>query len=174
MTTQQLVELITPIAGLFFLFLLFLAALLPWMYPRPEVSASGLRLGDAGIFLVLCLLLGAAGGLTYALKTTLPVVAMVAAGFGVFSFFFMLGAMLEYSGHTGAGIWIGLIATLGVGGAFTTLSLHRPLAVPEPSQTPVGMKRHAALFLSLAVGGGLGFLYLLLAILAKKPYLTGL
>jgi hypothetical protein len=135
------------------------------------ISISGVRMGDAGLLAVFCLLVGGAAGLTYLFKNVLPHVAALAAGFGVFSFFYMLGILLEYPGMIrGAGIWIGLIAALGVGGAFITLALFRPAessAATTVKLSPL-LKRHAALFLSLAGGGGVGFLFLLLSIIAKK------
>jgi hypothetical protein len=133
-------------------------------------SISGVRVHDAAIFVVLCIILGAACGLTYLLKPILTRVVAIAGGFGTFSFFVMLGAMMEYGGAAGAGVWVGLFAALGVGGAFITLSLYHPVETKTADAVKLSplLKRHAALFLALAVGGGLGFIYLVLAVLARK------
>jgi hypothetical protein len=164
MTPEQLVNMIALPAGLFCLFLMFLSVFLPWLSVG-LVSISGVHMHDAGIFLVLTLLVGAAGGLTYLLKDMLPQVAAGAAGFGAFGFFFMLGAVL--SGRTGAGVWVGLLGAMGTAGAFITLSLYRPVAAPAVETLKLSplMKRHGALFLALAIAGAAGIVYLLLAVL---------
>src|SRR5262249_13325128 len=102
MSSHELVPMVCMPAGLFCLFLLIVAAFLPWV--GRERSISGIGVGDAGIFTVLCLLVASLAGLTYRFKTLLPTSAAVAAGFGVFCFFFMLGAVLEYGSFAKAGV----------------------------------------------------------------------
>src|SRR5207253_7449 len=68
MSPQELVNLICMPAGLFFVFLLLLTAFMPWARHVLGMTLSGLALGDAGVFLVLCLLVGALGGLSYRFK----------------------------------------------------------------------------------------------------------
>jgi hypothetical protein len=112
--------------------------------------------------------------LTYLLKPILTRVIAVAAGFGTFSFFVMLGAMLEYSGFTGAGVWVGLFAAMGVAGVFITLSLYHPVESKTADAIKLSplLKRHAALFLSIAIGGGFGFIYLVLSLVTRSAMMA--
>jgi hypothetical protein len=65
---------------------------------------------------------------------------------------------------------VGLLAALGVAGAFVTLSLYHPVVSPavERVKLPPLLKRHAALFLALALGAGLGFFYLVFSIMSRR------
>ncbi len=172
MSVPELVQLICLPVGLFFLFLLIVAAFLSWGPKRivgsSGVLGSGVRIMDAGVLLALCVLVGVAAGLTYLWKDLLPRIAVGAAGFGVFTVFFMLGAVVEYGSNARAGVWIGLVAAFGVAGAFATLAFFRPLELTLPDSQRVApfLKRNGALLIAVGAGAGLGFLYLLLAILS--------
>src|SRR5262245_17659344 len=94
MSPQELVQLICVPAGLFFLVLLLIACLVPWVFTHAPWDSSlnmrnlnGIGFGEAGIFFILCLLTAAVVGLTYLFRQALPLAATVAAGFGTFAFF---------------------------------------------------------------------------------------
>jgi hypothetical protein len=182
MSREQLVQMICVPAGLFFLLLLVICAFLPWGPPKfarafvrlAEVAGSremptysGIHLGDAGIVMVLCLLLLAAGGLTYLFKWLVPTLAAVAAGFGLFAIFFMLGAITDYGSMARAGVWLGLVAAIGTAGAFVPLAIFRPVESPtlHSLNFPL-MKPHGGLVIAAVCGLGLGFLYMILAALS--------
>ncbi len=162
MSTQELVNLICLPAGLFCLFLLVIACMLPWRVGT--ASGSGVGIGDAGIFLIFCLLLGGLCGLTYRFKTLLPFAATVAAGFGIFAFFFMLGGVMQHIHVASVGLWIGLIMSMGTAGAFITLALFRPLEAPALQSLPLPfMNPHGGMITAVTAGVMLGFLYMILA-----------
>jgi hypothetical protein len=166
-STAELVQMICLPAGLFFLFMLIICSFLPWA-GSPLVSFSGVRLGDAGIFLVLCLLVGAAAGLTYLFKWLLPSVAAVAAGFGILAFFIMLGGLIAYGGEARVGVWLGLFMAIGAAGAFITLAVFRPVESPALQELKLPlMKPHGGLILAAAAGVVIGFFYLILTAISK-------
>jgi hypothetical protein len=164
-------------AGRFCLFMLIICSFLPWAgTPTLEapgvrvesVSFSGVRLGDAGIFLVLCLLVGAAAGLTYLFKWLLPSVAAAAAGFGILAFFILLGGLIEYGGSARVGVWLGLFMAIGAAGAFITLAVFRPVEAPALQELKLPlMKPHGGLILAAAAGVVIGFFYLILTAISK-------
>jgi hypothetical protein len=167
MSTQELVQLICVPAGLFFLFLLFIACFLPWF------GHSGVGRGDTGIFLILTLMVGTVLGLTYLFRAWLPAIAAAGAGFAAFAFFFVLGGIIQYGGR-GAGLWVGLVAALGVAGALITLAIFRPVESPtlHSLNLPL-MKPHGGLVVAVVVGVGLGFLYLILTAVSGGPPVIG-
>jgi hypothetical protein len=179
MSPQELVQLICVPAGLFFLFLLIICTFLPWGPPKfirgivffaeaarsaQVPNFSGIHLFDAGFFMVLCLLLGAVGSLTYLFKWLLPTVAAVGAGFGIFAVFFLLGAITDYGGTARVGIWLGLVAAIGTAGSFVTLAIFRPVESPtlQSLNLPL-MKPYGGLVIAGVFGAGCGVLYLILA-----------
>jgi hypothetical protein len=169
MTPQQLVQLICVPAGLFFLFLLALACFLPW------VVWSGVGQGEAGVLLILCLLMAAVVGLSYLFKGWLPFSAALGAGFTVFALFYTLSAIIKFSASIpsgagvgiGAGVWVGLAAAIFGSGAFVTLTLFRPIESPalHSLNLPL-MKPHGGLVLAAGSAVVLGVIYLILTILA--------
>jgi hypothetical protein len=169
MDPAKLVEMICVPAGLFFLALVLLACFLPWV-DSGLVSLNGFALGDAGIFFVLSLMVAALTGLTYLLRQLLPPVAVLGAGFGSFAFFFTIAEVIKlgkYGAGAKAGVWLALVAAIGIAGAFITLALFRPLETPmTQSLTSPVLKRHGGLFLAIASGVGLGFVYLVLTALS--------
>jgi len=177
MSPQELVQLICVPAGLFFLALLLIACLVPSAVGG-AVSGStvvvrnmnGIALGEAGIFFILCLLTAVMVGLTYLFRQAVPLAATVAAGFGIFAFWFFLTEMIWITrlfSSAKAGIWIGLFAAIFAAGALTTLAVFRPMESPalQSLSAPL-LRRHGGLFLALASGAGLGFIYLILTVLA--------
>src|SRR5262249_53912758 len=137
MSPQELVQLIFVPAGLFFLVLLLIVCLVPWVFTHAPWDSSlnmrnlnGFGFGEAGIFFILCLLTAAVVGLTYLFRQALPLAATVAAGFGTFAFFFFLAEVVRFGSYAKAGIWIGLVAAMGAAGAFITLAVFRPMESP--------------------------------------------
>jgi hypothetical protein len=177
MDPAKLVEMICVPAGLFFLALTLLACFLPWTYTfdpfRPLQgglhSLNGFYLREAGFFFALCLIVTALSGITYLFRQLLPLAAVVGAGFGCFAFLFFIASVITAGRYGGvhAGVWLGLVSAVFIAGAFITLALFHPLESPltQSLSAPL-LKRHGALFLAIASGVVLGFLYLVLAALA--------
>ena len=87
------------------------------------------------------------------------------AGFGVFSLFFMLGEAM--SGASQIGVWLGLVMALGTAGAFIPLALFRPMEIPALQSLNLPLtKPHGALVIALTAGISLGFVYMILAVIA--------
>jgi len=174
MSPQELVQLICVPAGLFFLVLLLIACLVPWVFTHAPWDSSlnmrnlnGIGFGEAGIFFILCLLTAAVVGLTYLFRQALPLAATVAAGFGTFAFFFFLAEVVRFGSYAKAGIWIGLVAAMGAAGAFITLAVFRPMESPAlQSQSMPLLRRHGATALAIACGIGLGLFFLVLTALS--------
>jgi hypothetical protein len=174
MSTQELVQMICVPAGLFSLFLLLIACLVPWVFTHAPWDSSislrnlnGIGFGEAGIFFILCLITAAVVGLTYLFRQALPLAVTIAAGFGTFAFFFFLAEVVRFGSHAKVGIWLGLVAAVGAAGAFITLAVFRPMEIPAlQSQSLPLLRRHGGTALVVACGIGLGLFYLVLTALS--------
>jgi hypothetical protein len=165
---DQITSITLPI-GLFFLFLLALSTLLPWV-SGPIRSFSGLNLSGGALLLLLCMMVGATAGATLYFKENVRRSAVVGAGFGTFAFFVMIGELSRASrmGGSSVGLWLGLVAALGIIAPFIVLGVQRPLDWPHLKKLnlPPIMQRFGALAASLVGALLLGFLYLVLALAA--------
>jgi hypothetical protein len=151
--------------GTFFLFLLFISTFLRW---HPGVS--GTFFGDGRLILLFSLLLGAAVGLNFLTRRFFSLSMVAAGAFGTFVFM----AMLAHIGrHAEAGIWLGLIAAMGIMGAciWTAVRFPLPLEVPGAATQPAFLRTYGALLGSQTVALVLGLIYLIVvaASLAVSP-----
>jgi hypothetical protein len=167
---DQIASITLPV-GLFFLLLEILATLLPWRTIPLDGSISGLGGGDAILLLLVCLLVGALVGSTFFFKENLRVGALAGAAFGTFVFFVVIAEISHASrlgGGPGAGLWIGLLAAIGVLAPFATLAVLRPLQwqyLKELNLPPV-LQQYGAVAFSQAAALAFGILYLLITALA--------
>jgi hypothetical protein len=170
---DQITSITLPI-GLFFLFLLALSTLLPWVR-LPWISGemrsfSGLNLARGTLLLLLCLMVGTLAAATIYFKENARRSAVVGAGFGTFAFFVMIGELSRASrtGGSSVGLWLGLVAALGIIAPFIVLGVQRPLdwAHLKTLNLPPIIQRFGALAASLVGALLLGFLYLVLALAA--------
>jgi phage FluMu protein Com len=159
---DQLASITMP-SGLFCLLLAALSTLLPWSHQGP-ISFSGVGRGDATLLLFLCLLVGGIIGTTFFFKDNLRPSAILGAAFGTFAFLVMLSEVTHQGGS--AGPVVGLIAALGILGAFGSLAILRPLEWPflKTLNLPPLLQSHGALLLGQAVAVVLGMLYLVLTV----------
>jgi hypothetical protein len=163
-------------AGTGFLALLAISTLLRWfslpdIYPAPYRS-TGIHFGDGRFVLLLSLVLGTAVGLNFLSRKFLSLSMVLAGAFGTFSFVVML-AHIGY--RPGAGVIIGLIATMGVMGACIWTAVRHPMALEVPGQPtqPAFMRAYGALLGSQTVALVLGLVYWILYA-ASRPALPAL
>jgi hypothetical protein len=154
--------------GLFFLFLEALATFLPWKSNPLGGSVTGLGGSDATLLLFLCLAVGGIAATIFVFKENLRQGAMIGAAFGTFLFFVIMAEISNASrgGRVLVGLWIGLLAALGILGPFVTLAILRPLDWPylKGLNMPPGAQQYGALMISQGAALLWGILYLLITV----------
>ena len=170
-------ELLTTIGlgvGIGFLALLALSTFLHWFAasavfngPGGGVrvlslgSSSGLRFGDGRLVLLLSLLLGAAVGWNFFSRKFLSLTMVLAGAFGTFAFMVMLAHIGRFAG---AGIYVGLVAAMGVMGGCIWTAVRCPLtlAMPGAATQPAFTRVYGALLGSQTAALVFGVIYWIL------------
>ncbi len=151
-------------AATFFLLLMLISTFLRWYRGVGEgPGVSGTFFGDGRLVLLFCLLLLPAVAFNLLNRRFLSLGMVVAGAFG--TFFFMV--MLAHIGRMpGAGIWVGLIAAMGVMGAciWTAVRFPLQLEVPGAAPQPAFMRTYGALLGSQTAALVLGLIYLILIV----------
>src|SRR5439155_463363 len=114
METAELMTLIGISVGIFFIFLLIISTFLRWVSGgEGSPGFSGTRFGDSRIILLLSLALTVAVGLNFLSRRFLSLSMVVAGALGTLAFMVMVA---HIGRGAGAGIYVGLVAALGVMG----------------------------------------------------------
>src|SRR5262245_38102401 len=147
-TPRDNTELFTIIgisAATFFLLLLFISTFLRWVRGVESFPGlSGTFFGDGRLILLFSLLLTVGMGLNFLSRRFLPLIMVVAGAFATF----VLVLMLAHIGSgAGAGVYVALIAALGIMGAciWTAVRLPLHLDVPGAATQPAFTRTYGAL-----------------------------
>jgi hypothetical protein len=148
-------------AGTFFMLLLFISTFLRWMSVAEGPGVSGTFFGDGRLILLFSLLLTAGVGLNFLNRRFLPLSMVVAGAFATFAFVVLLA---HIGGNAGAGIYVALVAALGVMGACIWTAVRFPLLLDLPGATtqPAFTRTYGALLGAETLALVLGLIYWIL------------